>query len=113
MKTTAAALIAALAFNTAAHAGGIVFKTPVTYTEPVTYAAGVTYLSAVTYSETADVTGAAKAAPVVLEGIVVTPKHTYTTTEWKHHSQHHAPLYFAKLDFFKTPHWLNSLLPIH
>lgn len=82
MKTTAALLAASFAL-TAAAGQGVTFDTPVTYTQPVTYAAGVTYLAPVTYG--AEVKTVAAAEPVVLEGIVVTPKRTYTASEWDAH----------------------------
>lgn len=69
----AASLLAAPAFA----ATGIVFNQPVTYTQPVVYAAGVTYLHDVSFSATAN-----SPTPVELEGIVVTPRHTYNASEW-------------------------------
>jgi len=55
----------------------VVISTPMVYTQPVIYAAGVTYHSQVQYQ-------AALTAiePVVLEGIVVTPKRTYSASEY-------------------------------
>jgi len=78
MKSTTLLAAALATFSLQAHAGGVVFEAPVTYTEPVTYAAGVTYLAPVTYAPTA-----AKPVPVVLERVVVTPKRRYTEQEWQ------------------------------
>ena len=82
MKTAAVILAtcAAFAATAAAASGGVTFNTPVTYTQPVTYSAGVTYLSQVTYA--GSVNTVSSAAPVQLEGLVVTPTHTYTRSEW-------------------------------
>ena len=84
MKLTTALAAALAATALTAQAGGIVFQTAVTYTEPVTYAAGVTYLAPVTYAPSTPDARAA-AMPVVLEGIVVTPKRTYGEREWHAH----------------------------
>lgn len=83
MKKTAA-LISLTLLSLAAQAEGVTFNTPVTYTQPVTYAAGVTYLAPVTYSETRQLAALnAAAAPVMLDGVIVTPSRTYSEAEWR------------------------------
>lgn len=80
MKKLAALIATAIAFSANA-SDGVTFNRAVTYTQPVTYTAGVTYLGEVTYADQ----GAKKAAsaePVLLEGLVVTPTHTYSRSEW-------------------------------
>lgn len=81
MKKLAALLATAAIAITASASEGVTFNRAVTYTQPVTYTSGVTYLSEVTYAETA-ANNPAKPKPVLLEGLVVTPTHTYTRSEW-------------------------------
>lgn len=81
MKTAILFAAALAAASTLASANeGITFSKPVTYTQPVTYAAGVTYLAPVTYAASTTTL-----EPVVLEGIVVTPKRTYSASEYRVH----------------------------
>lgn len=100
----------------AAHAGGVVFNTPVTYTEPVTYAAGVTYLAPVTYTKTAAIE---HPTPVVLERVIVTPTRTYAESEWRVHMASKKPaaqLYPVRSERrleSRTHNAFHILLPLH
>lgn len=116
MKTTTTLIAAYLASaSLAAQAGGIVFKTPVTYTESVTYAAGVTYLAPVTYSSTKPT---AVIEPVMLERIVVTPSRVYAEHEWQAHlntRRSATPFWTANAERrfdVASRSWLRSLLTL-
>jgi hypothetical protein len=78
MKLSAPIAALVLAAAPAAFAAEpMVISSPMVYTQPVIYAAGVTYHSQVQYQA-----ALTAAEPVVLEGIVVTPKRTYSASEY-------------------------------